>query len=756
MPQKLSEHPAQARCIELILHQLDELPTLSPIAVRLLELTSNDDANIDEVVALIASDPSLASKVLKLCRAAHEGRARAVKTIDRAVVMLGFEAVRTAVLSVEVFELVDQIDSASGERSAARPRFDRMAFWHHSLAVSTCADLLARMVAKHHGKIEASNAALAGLLHDLGMLALHVSLPTSWDRVCELAESHAMSIDEAARKIIGIDSHTAGKRLAEHWGLPDNIRDCLWLHGQPFEALPDTPNRALVGLITLADAIARRQHVTPLGHVPHLENIEHLAEQLGIAPKRLEDLMPRVHEEIALRAEALGMDAQPGHELLLASIGRANQSLGRINATLRKQATAADRLRKAAHALSDFHQAVTDDCSPFNVLRQMAHSAEAALDAPVIGVLHRGSNTDAWQLARFAHDGRLLASHQIGDASTSAGNAIISTTHEIAQRIEQAGFGTPGKLIPISAGGDPLAVIVLAAHEHASLHHSSGNDPRLALMMPSWISALTAGEQVEAARHMSEQLAEANRTLADTQDRLAQARALATIGEVAAGAAHEMNNPLTIISGRAQLLASQIQDGQLRAMADQVVSQASKLTDMISALRALAEPPNPRRHNVDLAQLLTETIAQTMPRRGDKKTSIKLIVPPNLPQAHLDGKQISEAIKELVRNALESDASSKVEVRAQISAFDDRLMIQVTDDGKGLSEHARAHAFDPFFSEKPAGRQPGLGLSQARRLVEGHGGSIALENIPKTGAQATISLPIWRRHSEDSTSHVCD
>ncbi len=744
----LADHSAQARCVELILQQLDELPTLSPIAVRLLELTSSEDGKFSEVVKLIAADPSLASKVLKLCRAAHEGRARGVKTIDRAVVMLGFEAVRTAVLSVEVFELLDQSGSASGERRTDRPRFDRLAFWHHSLAVSACAELLAKFVHRRHGKIEASDAALAGLLHDLGMLALHVSLPTSWDRVCELAESHAIPLAEAARRIIGIDSHTAGKRIAEHWGLPTSVRDCIWLNGQPFEALPDVPHRGLIGLISLADAVARRQHLMPLGHVPHAENIDLMAEQLGMRPSAIEDITPKLHEQIAARAEALGMDSKPGHELLLASIGRANQSLGRINATLRKQAVAADRFRTAARALSEFHESIITDCSPLSVLRHIARSAQQVLERPVLGVLHRAAEESPWELARFADDGRLLGSTQITGPSHA---------HDLARGISEQGLGPAGEIIPITAAGETLAMLVL---EEGDIDGPlEPNDPRLKIMIPPWAAALTAGEQVEAARHLSEQLADANRKLAETQERLAQSRALATIGEVAAGAAHEMNNPLTVISGRAQLLASQIQDNQLRSMAEQIVAQASRVTDMISALRALAEPPNPRRRTVDLAQLLTEIVAQGSPRKSERKSTIRLVVPPGMPQAFIDPDQISDAVRELVRNALEAESSTKVEVRVQLSTFDDRLMIQVTDDGKGLSDHARAHAFDPFFSEKPAGRQPGLGLSRARRLVEGHGGQLTLENVMANGraagAQATILLPDWRRATEPATTSLC-
>src|SRR6185503_3376699 len=90
------------------------------------------------------------------------------------------------------------------------------------------------------------------------------------------------------------------------------------------------------------------------------------------------------------------------------------------------------------------------------------------------------------------------------------------------------------------------------------------------------------------------------------------------------------------------------------------------------------------------------------------------------------------------------EESSQVEVCVQIDPLDDRLKISVTDNGTGLSKHALTHAFDPFFSAKPAGRQPGLGLAQARRIVEAHGGQITLENARPRGAIATIRLDHWR------------
>src|SRR5438552_43164 len=95
----------KAQRVELILQQLESLPTLSPLALRVLEVTSDDTASGKDAVQLICADPALSAKVLKLVRCSEGGRALNVTTVDRAVLLLGFDALRSAVLSVQVFEL---------------------------------------------------------------------------------------------------------------------------------------------------------------------------------------------------------------------------------------------------------------------------------------------------------------------------------------------------------------------------------------------------------------------------------------------------------------------------------------------------------------------------------------------------------------------------------------------------------------------------------------------------------------------------
>ena len=99
----------QARRVELILQQLDSLPTLSPIVVRLLEVTVDEQSDAADVIELVSADPALAGKVLGLCRCLNGGRARQITTIDRVVPMVGFEAVGGAAMSVAVVGALDGV-----------------------------------------------------------------------------------------------------------------------------------------------------------------------------------------------------------------------------------------------------------------------------------------------------------------------------------------------------------------------------------------------------------------------------------------------------------------------------------------------------------------------------------------------------------------------------------------------------------------------------------------------------------------------
>ena len=130
--------PVRATRVELILQQLEELPTLPAVAVKVLEVTSREDADIKEVVRLISSDVSLTTRILQLVHRADMGVRGEVNSVERAVVLLGFDSVRSAVLAISVFQTF-QSDPATPP--AAANHIHAAEILKHSDAVACCAEL---------------------------------------------------------------------------------------------------------------------------------------------------------------------------------------------------------------------------------------------------------------------------------------------------------------------------------------------------------------------------------------------------------------------------------------------------------------------------------------------------------------------------------------------------------------------------------------------------------------------------------------
>ncbi len=737
--------------VEMILRQLDSLPTLNAIAVRLLELTTAEEARSSEVVKLISSDPSLTGKVLKLCRCNSRGRASKVNSIERAVLLIGFDAVRTAVLSVQVLELFEGMESPGGEMRDEEPLFDPKMFWRHSIAVAVAGEMLVQESGlRNH--LSSGEAFVGGLLHDLGRLVMHVLLPRSFDRVCELAESHAVSVDAASAQLIGVDTHTAGKRLAEHWGLPEPLADVMWLHGHEYATLPDRAHKPLIGVISLADVLARRLHIATVGDRPRQENLDAMGAALGIDRAVIDRIIDALPDEVAERAEGFGINIEHGTAVLLRSISRANDVLGRINHTLQKRARTARTFSNVLSAITRFHAQATPNCSLPSVLGRVMQSASETFGGSVFVALCRDQPGSPWRFHRFAEDGRLLESDLLVDGGEDQNQSPLPGKGTVkdssgTENAWQAALMLPLIQKRLGEGVDWSRVHIWPLPESSShttlllLNGTKGEDETREALLHTWAATASAATQRDDRERMSEDLAAANRDLQEAKESLARSETYAAVGAIAAGAAHELNNPLTVISGRSQMLANRILDQDLRVMAEQIVSGAHRATDIISALRMFAEPVEMDLQRVNLEDLVMRVV-QTTPSRSKRRTSINTSFAHKLPEVMADPETLTGALSELVQNALEAEGVNHVEIRVQEDKFDGRLMIQVKDDGNGLTPEALERCFDPFFSSKPAGRQPGLGLAQARHLIEALNGEITLVNRSGKGAVATVRLPV--------------
>lgn len=748
--------PAQR--VSLILEQLDELPTLSAIAVRLLDLTSAAESDAQEVIQLVSSDPALAGKVLALCRCSEKGRASNVNTIERAVLLLGFDALRSAVLSVQVFEVFDQVTSPGGEQVADEMVFDRVAFWQHSLAVAELCDSLAGKLPQGDKDAKGEEASLVGLLHDLGVLTLHLLLPSTFERTCKLTETHNVSLDHACKQIIGIDTHTIGKHLAEHWNLPEHFRDVMWLHGQNPSLIPDLPHKKLIDIVTLADVLARQHYITPIGHGMTRQNPEAISRTLGLTPEALQEVLVGLSDRVQNRATGLGLSVDQDRNLLVCSLSRANQALARVFTAARKQTLNTRRQVHTLQQVKSFQDSLDPGLSVVRTLGCIVQSAAGSLGGSFYATLYQPPSSDCWEKVHFSPDGKVISTKLIQPPPDT--EDISELLQEMNPTVRAVSM-FPWLLEYLSDAPDPAEVRVFPIGADDSpfvmlLHDSDGeikeDEPFDPLLLRMWASAVTTATLLAGSQQLGEQLAETARTLEETQITLTETQMLAQVGEIAAGAAHEMNNPLAIISGRAQLLADQLRDPEQCIAAEQIIEQSHRLSNLITALHEFANPAQPQMRPINLSEMVFRIVQHYTDNNSRRPQEINTMLPPDLPPVWIDSDLMTRALGELVRNALEAKGTEHIDIRIQTDPVDDRLKIQITDDGIGLDQHTLDHAFDPFFSAKSAGRQPGLGLARVRRIVEAHDGLIELANGPGGGAVATIWLPGWRGENHEQRS----
>lgn len=737
--------------LELILNQLDALPTLPVIAVRLLSLTSSNESESQDVIDLIRSDPALTVKVLAMCRKAKKNGLRDDATsMERAVVLLGFNAIRNAALSVKVFETFSRSQEADKGGDDSDPQFDCVNFWRHCLAVAIVSELIAESHPDQRD-LPASEAFVCGLLHDIGKLALHLMLPKSYARVIELADLNQGNIAQFEQRIIGIDHHTVGKRLAERWQLPHRLQDCIWLHGTAPAMLPDLPHRRLVGLVGLADLMVRRQHVGYSGNFVLTDQPTQVAQALGFDPQVINSVTLKMHERLQQRSAEMGLDDQATPSLYLDSMQRANEALVKLSNARDRRSRGSQRQAQVLESIAALQENAAPGHNTHEVLDLVAASAAAVLGPGYYTLIcqPRSSDSAPWLIAQYDPDGQPQSKQTIEppddalpisefDAAPGASLGQAGVLTSVIAHLTEAPDLRRVRMMPLVCGRGTAAVLL---HDRAELPSAL----LLRAAASTWGAMIVATVQHDSDRRLGEQLIEANRSLVDAQEQLVHNQSMARLGEMAAGATHAMNNPLAVICGRGQSLHANLEPGTAeQKTAQDIVEQAQKLNDLITSLRMFTHPPTAEKRLTDVECLVHETVERARRDLGEaaRSTPCACKVQSDMPAVMIDPEQVAMALTELLNNAFEAQPKGNIELSVRFDRHKHQLVITVSDDGRGMDEHMLSHAFDPFFSAKKKGRHGGMGLPRAQQWVDGHGGKLALRSTPDSGTVATVLLPV--------------
>jgi signal transduction histidine kinase len=220
-----------------------------------------------------------------------------------------------------------------------------------------------------------------------------------------------------------------------------------------------------------------------------------------------------------------------------------------------------------------------------------------------------------------------------------------------------------------------------------------------------------------------------------------QARKLAALAEFAAGAGHEINNPLAVISGQAQYLLGHEADRERQHSLQTIIGQTQRIHQILRDLMQFARPSPPRKEVVNLPGLVREVADSLCELAAERHVRLLCPDPEPTPSLSADPSHLRAAITCLVRNAIEAaPAEGWAGVRLDLSS-PRCIDVVVEDNGPGLPPPLREHLFDPFYSGREAGRGRGLGLSTAWRLVKVHGGDLRFVSLPDGPTRFVISLP---------------
>jgi len=217
---------------------------------------------------------------------------------------------------------------------------------------------------------------------------------------------------------------------------------------------------------------------------------------------------------------------------------------------------------------------------------------------------------------------------------------------------------------------------------------------------------------------------------------------LAALGQLLAGVAHELNNPLTVIMGYGELIGDKVTSPQARDQLTRLVGETRRMKRIIENLLRFARQGARDTHIVQLSPLVHEVLALCEYYTRKRKVHVDLDIAPGLPSLAVHEDEIKQILLNLFKNssdALEGFAGNKrISIRAYQSGA--RAVIEVEDSGPGFANLNRA--LEPFFTTKPAGEGTGLGLSVCYGIAKQRGGALRIENVSPFGARVTVELPI--------------
>ena len=256
----------------------------------------------------------------------------------------------------------------------------------------------------------------------------------------------------------------------------------------------------------------------------------------------------------------------------------------------------------------------------------------------------------------------------------------------------------------------------------------------------------------ETFNRMGQSIKERDEQITKDAREMMEAKRLATLGQLAAGVAHEINNPLGGITVYAHLLLEDLPAGDPRAdNVGKIINEAGRCKKIVKGLLDYSRQSGAQKESADINSILGAAVSLVAQQEAFGNVTVTRRLASDLPLVKVDVSQIEEVFTNILLNAAEAmGGEGEIDVETFVTGGGDKVAVRISDAGPGIPPENLGQVFEPFFTSKETGHGTGLGLAISYGIVENHEGTLRAENNPEGGATFIVELPLSR---EETTTH---
>ncbi|WP_028575791.1 HDOD domain-containing protein [Desulfonatronovibrio hydrogenovorans] len=727
-----------------LIKKIEDLPVIPPVGVKALTLSLRDDADLENLGRIIESDPVLTASILRLVNNARTGLMEKVATVRQAMALAGLNQVRCALLGV-MFR--DHLSANSQEINK-----DASQLWAHSLLAAVIARSASRVTYPHLQEA----AFVAALLHDIGKAVIMEVFPDSHLSIEQERKKRDISWMEAEQEILDTNHCLVGMTLARQWNLPGFIIDCIWFHHH-FEA-SDVPtgNKRLLSLVMAANRLAHDIFCDCPSGNGYFSSGARTLSQAGLKDQDIERLMDEATKEYSEKAAFFNLEddmslvfqgvVQKANKKLSnmgLELESKNRCLARSNQLLDMAGNLSLRLNPVLDRQTLFDE-VAGLFSEFQPIKAGCFYVMEPEPRELEGVAWMEGGRKRRLLCFLNKEGQPVWEHDDQRIPADLKKILSSYRSRCGFKGSQSYNAQPPFHVFSFRTKEGMfgELCVFPGQDFQDIHEQQGKVFfQMSQILGSTLERIALYEQLE---RRSEELSQAVWKNRQMNLQLMQTERLAAVGQLAAGAAHEINNPLAIISARAQLLQLKEKDEKRKKELALISDQIDRISKILSNLMDFARPTPPTLQDTHVHQVLDRVLELT--ESGFKKHGIKVAKNYEQEVGHLkaDSGQLEQVFLNLLINAQHAmeKKGGVLKIKTSLSSDRKNVIISVQDQGEGISRDNLKKIFDPFFTTKEEGKGTGLGLSTSYGIINSHFGSIDIFSEQGKGTTVNIELPV--------------